>query len=532
MLSKKEYNDILDQLYETPSTISTTERKNLRKRLKQHEYSIKLAPFEPLPHIPKFINRTTTEQTLRHIIQAAIMFSEFTIDTKSFSVFRETNKPALIQLQIFLPHDSSFILLIEVCHLPRNDHICFKLIQELFRIILTPAKKIFIFGSNEELYPFTKFKLFSRDQINTANIINLQEKFKIFWNQQHPSRSTCSRSLTTFTKCICEICIGKRPSELWSFQDCVAYLLNEYLSKTLENENFQIGLDPELFEVNPNEQHHRYLLSTYAKNDCLSMQRLIIQMKKNHFDFDSISPAKISQKSSRFILPKFDDELEIISSDDDYPSERQSSNRISSIKKTTDRSVVILKNNYTLSSINEDSLMTHPQEEQILPLKRFPSDWESISSDGDRGNLIDNEEPLTTHHGRLSIKDRRKIHNHSCNIKRRQRYYKDKIIIKNIYQRFTIPQIKNVLREKNIRFYAVSIFTSRTNNERTLFIGIRDSSQIHHYYDQIRHFFTKENFDEINRTQPRQDRYQYRQHYDQQKQPRSNYSHHHRHHKH
>ena len=137
MLSKKKYDDIVNKMNEIPSTISTNTRKNLQKQRQEHEYSSKFAPFEPLPHIPNFINRTTTEQTLNQLIQAASMSSDFSIDTESFNVFRQTNKPALIQLQIFLPHNSSFVLLIEIYHLPKNDHICFQLIQRLFQIIFT-----------------------------------------------------------------------------------------------------------------------------------------------------------------------------------------------------------------------------------------------------------------------------------------------------------------------------------------------------------------------------------------------------------
>jgi hypothetical protein len=175
MLSEKEYNTILEQVKEPSSNISTNTMKTLQRKLKEHKYSTQFAPFEPLPHIPDFINRTTTEQTLHQIIQAATMSSEFTIDTESFNVFRQTNKPALIQLQIFLPHNSSFVLLVEVHHLPKNDHICFQLIQQLFRIIFVPEKTIYIFGPKQELDPFTEFELFSQDQIDNAHIIDLQK---------------------------------------------------------------------------------------------------------------------------------------------------------------------------------------------------------------------------------------------------------------------------------------------------------------------------------------------------------------------
>ena len=50
-----------------------------------------------------------------------------------------------MQLQMLLPHNSSFVLLVEVYHLPNGNDIRFILIQELFRIIFLPTNK-FIFG--------------------------------------------------------------------------------------------------------------------------------------------------------------------------------------------------------------------------------------------------------------------------------------------------------------------------------------------------------------------------------------------------
>src|SRR5690348_719170 len=54
------------------------------------------------------------------------------IDTESWSAFRQPNKSALIQVQLILPGDSSFVLLAEVNHLPKEDNIVFKLIQQLW----------------------------------------------------------------------------------------------------------------------------------------------------------------------------------------------------------------------------------------------------------------------------------------------------------------------------------------------------------------------------------------------------------------
>jgi hypothetical protein len=546
MLSEKEHNHILNQLNQPSSTISSTTKKNLRKKLKEHEYATKLAPFDPLPHIPYFINRTTSEKMLHQLIRAATMSTEFTIDTESWNVFRQTNKPALIQLQIFLPRDSSFVLLIEVCHLPKEDNIVFKLIQQLFQIILTSKKKkIFIFGQKDELYPFIQFNLFSHDHIQNIKTINLQDQFKMFWNKYHPHQSISSTALNNSSDCICEKCIGKNPSEPWSLQDCVAYLLHENLPKTLSNENFQIGLDPKLFELNDNEEQYRNRLSTYAKNDCLSMQRLIIQMKNQQFDFDSSSniPTPIRKNKSRFTLPKLYDELESISSDDDYLNEEQITYQILFSKNSPTPSIDNLEQN------NEDdtqySMMIHTQE-QILTEdaheNRYPFDWESNAANENCASVNHEHQAagaqLHQNPNELSTDERKRIHNKTCTRKQRDRYYKNKIIIKNFDRRFTINEIKSILKYENIPFYLVNKPKSKITGLRELHIAIRDVEQISVYERRTRNMFTTKQSKEFHRMkrliqnnyrEPIEDHQHHRQHHhhhDQQHQYQQNHHYH------
>ncbi len=202
MLSEKEYHDIVNRLNETPSTFSNNTRKNLRKQLKEHEYSIKLKPFEPSPYIPYFVNRTTTERTLHQLIQAAKTSTEFLLDTESINVYKKENKPVLIQFQILIPHKFSLVVVVEMCHLPPDHKNSLKLIKELFQLILSEDKKLYIWGVKDELYPFVIFNLFSRKQVNLMETFNLQENFKIYWIQQHHHQSFSSSSSTT-TNNIC-----------------------------------------------------------------------------------------------------------------------------------------------------------------------------------------------------------------------------------------------------------------------------------------------------------------------------------------
>ncbi|CAF4246014.1 unnamed protein product [Rotaria sordida] len=314
MLSKEEYNKTVWQLEHISREITGRYRKNLRSTLKrkihEHDLSSTYPPFEPLPYIPYFVNRTTPEQTLHQPIEAVTTSIEFTLDTASGNIYRTANKPVLIQLQIFLPHNLSLVNVIEMCHLPPENHIRFKLLKQLFQIVFSEEKQVYIWGSTAELFPFITFKLFSYEQIDGINLINLQDQFKTYWNQQHIHKSNEENDICICESCLgkqpSETCLGKQPSETWSLQDSVALELHEYLSKVLTNQSFDIGLDPNLHHMSSSEKNHRQRLTTYALHDCLSMHKIIINMKNKNFKFSFEITKKIPY-----------DLMESISSSDD-----------------------------------------------------------------------------------------------------------------------------------------------------------------------------------------------------------------------
>ena len=116
--------------------------------------------------------------------------------------------------------------------------------------------------------------------------MNLQQYFKLYWNKnhQHHRRSSISTD-TSELDCKCKQCIGKNLSEPWSLQNSTAHLLNEYLPKILTREKFDIGLDSNLFNLDFKEIQYRQQLITYALNDCLSLQRILIQMRNDNYKF-------------------------------------------------------------------------------------------------------------------------------------------------------------------------------------------------------------------------------------------------------
>ena len=116
----------------------------VKKKLKEHHYASTYPPFIPSPHKIFFINYATTEETIIHLMETIKMSNKFIVDTESTCVLHRPNVPALIQLQVLIPHSISYVLLIEVRHLPRATTTTFTLIKELFNLLLNPEKFIFI----------------------------------------------------------------------------------------------------------------------------------------------------------------------------------------------------------------------------------------------------------------------------------------------------------------------------------------------------------------------------------------------------
>ncbi|CAF4345209.1 unnamed protein product, partial [Rotaria sordida] len=141
---------------------------------------------------PFYINYKTTEQTLIHLIEAINDSDLFTVDAESICIPKKPNEPALIQLQIIQKNLFSYVIFVEVRHLPNMHERTFILIQELFVALFNSNKNIYIWGSIDELKKFLNFNLFSSSQIYLSNNINLQDEFKIFWKQHHPHKPKLS----------------------------------------------------------------------------------------------------------------------------------------------------------------------------------------------------------------------------------------------------------------------------------------------------------------------------------------------------
>ncbi|CAF1282737.1 unnamed protein product [Rotaria sordida] len=97
----------------------------------------------------------------------------------------------------------------------------------------------------------------------------------------------------------------------------------------------------------------------------------------------------------------------------------------------------------------------------------------------------------------LSAEERKKLHNRTCTLKQRTRYFHHKITKKNIDKRFTIKQIKKILKQHDIPVTAVNFLRSPNTNEKTLAIGLKDITKLSTYEDIVVDLFTKQHYEQI-----------------------------------
>ncbi|CAF1441002.1 unnamed protein product [Rotaria sp. Silwood1] len=481
MLSKKEYEDTLWKYNNIPNSITGQARRNIkqvyRKKLNEHYYASNYPPFEPSPYELIFINYRTAEKTLIQLTKLINSCTLFTIDTESITVYKKPNKPALIQIQIITRELNSYILIIEVHHLPRPHVPTFYLIQQLFESLFQPKNTIYVWGVIDELTKFTEFNLFSSDQITLSHNINLQNEFKLYWYKHHPHIQTSS---TTTQTCICEACIGIQENNPWSIQAATAYELHKWLDKRHTCSTFDIGLDPKLVRLNSKELEYRQLITDYAANDCDTMYQLLI------------STDIINQQSSQSLTiePTTNNNLELILFNTNEQNEQELIDE-QQLKITSSTTTFATHYEFQIPSLHDNE-----------PMESSTHYDEQMSDDNNEQQLQQTSsiEPNIKSKQRtqqLTEEEKRKIHNRTCTRKQRIRYYRNEIQRRNIDKRFKIRNIKRILRQHRIPITAVNFSTSPMTHQRTLHVGIKDISKKETYEIEIQNLFTDKHYEQL-----------------------------------
>ncbi|CAF4335910.1 unnamed protein product, partial [Adineta steineri] len=123
-------------------------------------------------------------------------------------------------------------------------------------------------------------------------------------------------------------------------------------------------------------------------------------------------------------------------------------------------------------------------------------------------------------HRRPSITEdaKRIIHNRGCTLRQRRKYYRHEIIRNNFDPRFTVRNIKDILRQLHIPVTAVNFSQpSPVTGRRKLYIGIKNSFELKSSERKIYTLFTREHYEQFKHTKEklyrRRGEYNHDQHY-------------------
>lgn len=476
MLSSEELRKIQRQLENNPTR--NTKRK-LKKKIKEHEYAVTYPKFTPFPHHRYFINRLTEEKTLVELIKVVKISTIFLLDTESVLVYRQQNRPGLIQLQIIPPDTSPIVLIVEINHLPSTNSSSFQLIKQLFRIVLDSNNVIYTWGTTNELYDFNQFELFNDQQIEMVDNRDLQNIFQRYWRTSHRHQPT--------QDCTCEECIGKNPNEKWSLQDAVAFQLKEWLDKRQTCSSFDMGLDPKLKETDQNELEFLRILTDYAANDCLAMEKLMISIQEN-------PPQSIDQLF-------MDNHNETTNKIDEMIRSDINTNMLNQPMNFNPPST-----NFVHQSIQNHQFEKQQRMESKLNLEDDGQERQERTQLEHHNNDEQNNDRKKNDIQDIEWNDKtildettktKKRKNRLATLRQRRRHFKHEIKLRGIDPRFSITIVKEILRRYEISHTAVNIAKSSLTNRTSLYIGIKYRSRLREYHDRIKSLFTTDYYNEF-----------------------------------
>lgn len=151
---------------------------NLLKTQNQNDIFRVLPDFSPLNAYRYYlVDYRTHPDLLHHIIRLAIECESFSLDTEIDLLNQD--QPGLLKINLIDP-DQSTIILFELSQLPKDTK-CLKfwLIRSIFKSIFREKKKVYVWGNLIIiLFHYLDYGLFTIDDLENVNSINVQRKFK------------------------------------------------------------------------------------------------------------------------------------------------------------------------------------------------------------------------------------------------------------------------------------------------------------------------------------------------------------------
>jgi hypothetical protein len=423
-------------------------------RFDQKQTNTELNNYPPLqsltPYTIHLINHTTTNTTIAYLIEKVMHTQLFTIATETDCL---TNKPALIHIEC-VGHPST-IILVECWYLPEPHLRLFKQISRLFLSIFEPTKEIQGWGDlSIALKPFVRFNLFSMSNIQHTHFSDVQQLFREWYNEifphsegccpsevpilgldficLHPTDSELNLSSVTeqydYLSCICSHRPYKNPNDNWSLHVAMQVTFQEFLDDKCTSSPWGLGLGFILNGYIPNylvgeqrsmkiskEKEYRRHLIEYAALICLSITKLSVAIHhqwskhdlEHHIQSTHVQanpPAVLNTESS-----------------------------------TTSLDPTVLTTGYTTSDYEPIS------NDDIIDVTNAATSVSIVPSLRDEEPELPKQQILTKKN-----KKRHSHHHRKRRIPATRAHQQDFHIIREVYRRFNIQQIEQILNELQI----------------------------------------------------------------------------------
>ena len=441
---------------------SSTHRRFVNKNNKELLYRRLFPSYTPRHNYSiLFINRTTTDDEINFALEMIQQTSHYMLDTESDY---HSNRPALIQIFLMKSiNETSLVIILEIQFLPDRASFLFHQIQQIFDHMFRADAHLYAWGCLlKELTPFLEFQLFSFPLLSFVQ--NTQVEFAPWFNEwlllyNSPGDlveditddsvilNAPSHDPTLFLSPQMINHIKLSQNQLWSLQDAVVYVFQQYLSKEYTLRKWSIGWDYRLNtsvrKMNPNLRRQ---LIDYVVFDCVSVGQLVAFMEESDIQ-SAFKCIKYSIETSTYLQIR-DKRSFVSSSSIDVPNQFF---------------------NYDLE--DSHSITVHESDE------RYPVPDELVS-DVDQQHQVPVEHHLVKQSKgrRKRSLEARRWHNQKSSKRHRRNRYKYEVI-RPVNQ--TMTRVKRILEQHHVKCRNVNIVRS------TLYIDLESQLLQDRYQEML-----------------------------------------------
>ena len=453
-----------------PSHLTGRTRRNFlnnRRRSRQNDrYRHECPPFA----IPNDL------YTIRHLhrfmsIESVVEIIDHCRECRRYSMDTESDEHdytlSLLQVHSIPMNLPSIVLLINLKHLPSPHSLLFEQFATLFQILFRGSNTIYSWGSMErELAPLMGSPLLNAPM--EATLFDLQGAFNDWY------RDAVSACLLCFPNGhfpdLCDHqCPYQNNNAPWSLQNAIRYSFGLFLDKQDTRQRWSAMLDPEYATIGRSKLAR---IITYATNDVLAVTYL-------HRPIEQKWKLSILQSSDVFALLTSTEGLCL--DDNSPPVILNEATEEEEDQITIEPSVLSRNDSLVRRQVHFVNEVDSQCDERIDQSDQANENKETNEVIHRRASLDndDVEHRSKQPSSRRSIEARKRRNQHRNRIRRASR---DRhLIIRGIYHRFTLRQVKEQLMQLQIKHAHLRL--DKVN--RWLYIGLKRPEQIDLYFDRL-----------------------------------------------